>query len=406
MSQSPQPPAAHAQHAVPDVKTARHAIPTLAAAGVLLAVCLAYGAYWALIAQYRETTEDAYVEGNVVQVTPQTTGTVTAINVDNTDYVAAGTVVLALNPVDAHLALQRAQAQLAKTVRQVRGQFSSASQMQANIELRRADLSRARADLERRAPLVKTGAVSAEDFRHAEEAVRATQAALAAAEEQFAANQALVERISIEDHPDVVMAAMQVRDAYLAGIRAELRAPVSGMVTKRNVQVGQRVSPGTPLMSIVPLEHLWVSANFKESQLRDIRNGQPAMLTADVYGRAVEYTGKVMGLDAGTGNAFSLMPAQNATGNWIKVVQRVPVRIALDSAQLAAYPLRIGLSMKVEVDTRERQGQPLAAAPATGQQAYETKVFEGEQSGAEEIIKRIILTNLAAQPAKAAKAKW
>jgi membrane fusion protein (multidrug efflux system) len=381
----------------------RHTLPTLIASSILLAAGLGYGAYWTLSAQYRETTEDAYVEGNVVQVTPQTTGTVTAILADNTEYISAGKVLLTLNPIDARLALQRAEAQLAKTVRQVRGQFSSASQMQANIDLRRADLSRAQADLERRAPLAKTGAISAEDFRHAEEAVRAAQAALAGAEQQFAGNQALVERTSIADHPDVVMAAMQVRDAYIAASRVELRAPVGGMVTKRNVQVGQRVGPGAPLMSVVPLDQLWVSANFKESQLRHIRVGQTVNLTADVYGRTVEYTGKVVGLDAGTGSAFSLMPAQNATGNWIKVVQRVPVRIALDANQLASHPLRIGLSMKVEVDTRERQGQALALAPAANPRAYETQVFDGEQTGAEEIINNIILTNLATKPAAAGK---
>ncbi|HXD42713.1 MAG TPA: HlyD family efflux transporter periplasmic adaptor subunit [Ramlibacter sp.] len=406
MSQTQRPAAHPTQSAdVPVAEGRRHTIPTLIAYGVLLAGCLGYGGYWALSAQYRESTEDAYVDGNVVQVTPQGSGTVTAINADNTDDVPAGKVLLTLNPVDARMGLERAEAQLAKTVRQVRGQFSSASQMQANLDLRRIDFSRAQSDLERRVPLVKTGAVSNEDFRHAEEAVRSAQAALAAAEQQFAGNYALVDSISAEAHPDVVMAATQVRDAYVASARTELRAPVGGMVTKRNVQVGQRVSPGIALMSIVSLDHLWVTANFKESQLRDIRIGQPVRLTADVYGRSVEYVGKVVGLDAGTGSAFSLFPAQNATGNWIKVVQRVPVRIAMDANQLASHPLRLGLSMKVEVDTRERQGQPLALASLVGPQAYETQVFEGEQTGAEKVIRQIILANLAAKPAKVKKTK-
>lgn len=397
------PPAAAQPPALPAAK--RHTIPTLIASAILLAGGLGYGAFWAFAAQYREVTEDAYVEGNVVQVTTQTVGTVTEIGADNIDVVAAGEVLLKLNPADARLGLQRAEAQLAKAVRQVRGQFSAASQMQANIELRRADLSRAKADLERRAPLAKTGAVSAEDFRHAEEAVRAAQAALTAAEQQFVGNQALVERVSIEDHPDVVVAAMQVRDAHLAAARTELRAPVGGMVTRRSVQVGQRVSPGTPLLAIVPLDHLWVSANFKESQLRDLRVGQSVRLTADVYGRAVEYRGKVLGTDAGTGSAFSLLPAQNATGNWIKVVQRVPVRIALDAGQLTEHPLRIGLSMKVEVDTRKREGQPLALAPAASRQAYETRVFAEEASGVEARINKIVRDNLTAKPVAARGAK-
>ncbi|OWW20553.1 efflux RND transporter periplasmic adaptor subunit [Noviherbaspirillum denitrificans] len=377
----------------------RHALATRVSFAVLLAAGLALGGYWMMSGRYQEATEDAYVEGHVVHVTPQTSGTVTAVHADNTDYIAAGKVLLTLNPVDARVSLQRAEAQLAKAVRQARGQFSSASQMQASIELRRADLSRALADLERRRPLVTSGAVSAEDFRHAEEAARAARAALAAAEQQFAGTQALVDRVSVADHPDVIMAAMQVRDAYIAASRAELRAPVGGMVTRRNVQVGQRVSPGATLMSIVPLDQIWVTANFKESQLRDIRVGQPVRLTADVYGSAVEYTGKVAGLDAGTGSAFSLLPAQNATGNWIKVVQRVPVRVSLDAGQLAAHPLRLGLSMKVSVDTRDRQGLALALTPRDGGHAYETRVFEDEQTGAEEIIRNIISTNLARQAA-------
>lgn len=375
----------------------KHATATLIAAGILVVASVSYGAYWALLGQYQETTEDAYVDGNVVQVTSQTSGTVTTINADNTDTVPAGTVLITLNPIDSKLALQRAEAQLAKTVRQVRGQFSSASQMKANIDLRKADLSRAQADMQRRSPLVKTGAVSEEDFRHAEEAVKAAQAALAAAEQQFAGNLALVDQVSIENHPDVVAAAMQVRDAYVGTTRTELRAPVGGMVTKRSVQVGQRVSSGSPLMSIVALDHLWVNANLKESQLRDIRIGQPVKVTTDVYGRSIEYSGKVMGLDAGTGSAFSLMPAQNATGNWIKVVQRVPVRIALSPDQLKAHPLRIGLSMKVVVDTSMRVGQPLTVTPNSQNQTYSTKVFEEEQSGAEEIISRIIRSNASAR---------
>ena len=406
MSQHQQP-AAYPTHsaAVPVAKARSHTIPTLIAYGVLLAGALGYGGYWALSAQYHESTEDAYVDGNVVPVTSQGTGTVTAIYGDNTDNVPTGKVLLMLNQVDARLALERAEAQLAKTVRQVRGQFSSASQMQANIDLRRADLSRTQADLVRRVSLVKTGAISNEDFRHAEEGVRSAQAALNAAEQQFAGNHALVDSISVDKHPDVVMAAMQVRDAYVARARTELRAPVAGMVTKRNVQVGQRVSPGMALMSIVPLDHLWVTANFKESQLRDIRIGQTVRLSADVYGRSVEYAGKVVGVDAGTGSAFSLLPAQNATGNWIKVVQRVPVRIAVDAKQMASHPLRLGLSMKVEVDTRERQGQALALASAVGPQAYATQVFDGEQTGAETAVRQIILANLAARPAQVGKTK-
>lgn len=370
-----------------------HKVPTLLASALLLVGFAGYAAYWALSSRYVEVTDDAYVDGNAVQVTPQTTGTVTVIKADNTDFVREGTLLIVLNPLDAQLALQRAEAQLAKAVRQVRGQYSSSSQLEAMIDLRRSELSRAQADLERRTPLVRTGAISSEDFRHAQDAVKAVQAALLAAEQQSATSAALVDRVSINNHPDVLVAAMQLRDAYVAANRTELRAPVSGMVTKRNVQVGQRVTTGTPLMSIVPLDNLWVTANFKESQLRDLRLGQAVALRSDVYGRSVEYRGIVVGLDAGTGSAFSLMPAQNATGNWIKVVQRVPVRIALDRSQLAEHPLRIGLSMKVEVDIKQTSGKPLTVLSEQAGQTYSTKVFDAESEGADKAIERIVTNN-------------
>lgn len=383
----------HPAEKAPPPTTKSHKGPTLLASALLLVGFAGYAAYWSLSSRYVEITDDAYVDGNSVQVTPQTTGTVTAIKADNTDFVREGALLIVLNPLDAQLALQRAEAQLAKAVRQVRGQYSSSSQLEATIDLRRSELSRAQADLEHRAPLVQTGAISSEDFRHAQDAVKAAQAALIAAEQQSASSAALVDRVSINNHPDVLVAAMQLRDAYIAANRTELRAPVSGMVTKRNVQVGQRVTTGTPLMSIVPLDNVWVTANFKESQLRDLRLGQAVALRSDVYGRSVEYHGTVVGLDAGTGSAFSLMPAQNATGNWIKVVQRVPVRIALDRSQLAEHPLRIGLSMKVEVDIKQTGGKPLSVFSEKRGQAYSTKIFDAESDGADKAIERIITNN-------------
>ena len=322
-------------------------------------------AWWLLAPSDHEVTEDAYVEGNVVQVTPQLNGSVTAIGADNTDYVQAGQVLVQLNQVDAQLALARAEAQLARAVRQVRAQFASASQGQANIVLRRADVARAETDLARRSSLAGSGAVSGEDISHAEDALRTARAALTVAEQQSLSASALTDRTSVASHPDVLAASAQLRDAYVAAHRTTLRAPVSGIVTRRTVQLGQRVAPGASLMSIVPPEQMWVSANFKESQLTGIRIGQPVELRADVYGKTVRYHGRVAGLDAGTGNAFSLLPAQNATGNWIKVVQRVPVRIALDAKELAAHPLKIGLSMQAAVDIRQRSGA-LAASTASG----------------------------------------
>ena len=364
---------------------------TVAIAALLAGSALV--AWWLLAPSDHEVTEDAYVEGNVVQVTPQLNGSVTAIAADNTDYVTAGQVLVRLNEVDAQLALARAEAQLARSVRQVRAQFASASQGRANIVLRRADLARAQTDLARRSSLAGSGAVSGEDISHAEDAVRTARAALTVAEQQSLSSSALTDQTSVASHPDVLAASAQLRDAWVAAHRTTLRAPVSGLVTRRNVQLGQRVAAGTALMSIVPPEQMWVSANFKESQLTGIRIGQPVELRADVYGKTVRYHGRVAGLDAGTGSAFALLPAQNATGNWIKVVQRVPVRIALDAQELAAHPLKIGLSMRVAVDTTQRSGA-LAASTASGRPAWRTAVFDGELEQAAHRAGQVIAANM------------
>ena len=337
-----------------------------------------------------QATEDAYVEGNIIQVTPQIGGSVTMIAADNTDFVKAGQPLVRLNDVDAQLATSRAEAQLSRAVRQVRVQFANATQNKANVTLRATELSRVQSDLARRQQLSQSGAVSGEDVHHAEDAVKVAQAALSVAEQQLASSQALVDQTTIESHPDVQAAITQLRDAYVAAARTTVRAPAGGYVSKRNVQIGQRVNAGSAVMSIVPPEQMWVNANFKESQLRHIHIGQPVELVADVYGKSVRYTGRVIGQEAGTGSAFSLLPAQNASGNWIKVIQRVPVRIALDPKQLAEHPLKLGLSMRVTVDTSSPAAQA-ASVPAT---AYSTDVFEHELQDADEAIARIIAANV------------
>ena len=334
-------------------------------------------------------TEDAYVEGNLVQVTPQVAGTVTRIAADNTDFVRPGETLVQLNEVDARLALDRAEAALAKSARQVRAQFAGVDQLRATVLQREADLGKATSDLERRRKLADTGAVSGEDIRHAEDAVAAARAALTAARQQVGSANALVDGTTIENHPDVAAAIAGLRDASLGLARTTLAAPVGGIVARRNVQIGQRVAQGAPLMAIVPLDQMWVTANLKETQLRGVRIGQPVAVTADVYGDDVVYHGRVVGQEAGTGSAFAAVPAQNATGHWIKVVQRVPVRIALDARELAAHPLRLGLSMKVAIDTSLREGSTLMQAGAARQQ-YRTVVFETETHGAEEAIRRAL----------------
>jgi len=347
-----------------------------------------------------------------VQITPQVSGTVLAILADDTDIVKAGQPLVKLDPSDAKLALERAQAQLAQTVREVRTMYANNGALEANIRLReaevtrlQADVARATEDVNRRKPLVATGAVGGEEMKHAEttlaaakSAVAGAQSALAAAQEQAQSNKALTEGTSVENHPNVQRAAGAVREAYLALQRTELPAPVSGQVAKRTVQVGQRIQAGAPLMSIIPLEQVWVEANFKEVQLRQMRIGQPVKLHADIYGSKIEYTGRVAGLGAGTGAAFALLPAQNATGNWIKVVQRVPVRVELDPKQLAEHPLRVGLSMEADVDIAEQGGQPLATASANPR-TNSTQAFDASNSAADRMVHDIISANLGGRSA-------
>lgn len=344
--------------------------------GIFVIIAVAWGLYWFLFLRNFEDTDNAYVQGNVVQITPQIAGTVAKIYTDDTYMVKAGEPLVSLDTADADVALAQAEAQLAQTVREVRTLYAAQAQAGANVSQREAELARVIEDLTRRKALAGSGAISAEEIRHAETAVNAAQAALNAAKEQLVSGRALTGGTKVSSHPNVQRAAARVQELLLAQARATLYAPVSGEVAKRNVQVGQRINTGAPVMAIIPLDQLWVDANFKEPQLRQMRIGQPVTLTSDLYGSAVKYDGKVVGLGAGTGSAFALLPAQNATGNWIKVVQRVPVRIALDPKQLAEHPLRIGLSMHAEVDLHDHTGapvgngainpRPLAAFPSAG----------------------------------------
>jgi membrane fusion protein (multidrug efflux system) len=388
-------------------KTARRRGLTLIAVAVVL-VGIGWGGWHWVTGRHFETTDNAYVAGNVVQITPQVGGTVVAIGADDTDHVLAGQLLVRLDPADARVALDQAQAQLAQTVREVRGLYANNATLQAQISLRQADLTRAQAeatrlqdDVNRRAPLMASGAVGKEEFQHAnavvntaKSTVAAAQAAVLAAQEQLAASQTQTDGTRIEEHPGVLRAAARVREAFLALQRMELVAPISGHIAKRGVQLGQRVAAGAPLMTVVALNDLWVDANFKESQLQTLRIGQSAELEADVYGNKVKYHGTVVGMGAGTGAAFALLPAQNATGNWIKVVQRVPVRVALDPAQLAQHPLRVGLSMEATVDVSKQDGKMLADAPRAASQV-QTAVYAAQDSGAADAVRRIVSANLA-----------
>jgi len=352
---------------------------------------IGYGLYWGLYARHFENTDDAYVAGNVVQVTPLVGGTVVSIAADDTQLVTAGQPLIQLDRADSQVAMEQAEAQLAQAVREVRTLYVNNGSLSAQVALRDADVAKARDDLRRRQAIAGSGAVSNEEIAHAQTALKAAEAALVAAKEQLASNQALTDQTTIEKHPSVQRAAANLRSAYLAFARSTMPAPVTGYVAKRSVQVGQRVAAGTPLMAVVPLEQVWVDANFKEVQITHMRIGQPVELEADVYGSKVKYTGHVEGFSAGTGAAFSLLPAQNATGNWIKVVQRLPVRIALDPQQLKDHPLRVGLSMNVTVDVRKEEGASLVNATAA--KPLQTNVYDKVAQDADALIARIIAMN-------------
>ncbi|HSQ69924.1 MAG TPA: HlyD family efflux transporter periplasmic adaptor subunit [Steroidobacteraceae bacterium] len=332
-------------------------------AAILVLAGLAWGIYWYQHGRWFQSTEDAYVAGNVVPVNAEVSGTVDAVYVRETDAVAAGQLLVELDPRDSQLAMDAAAAELAGTVRQVRTSFAQAERLRAQIAAREAELRRAREDLRRRLSLAGGGAVSDEEINHARESLDALEAAARAAREELKAALAQTERTTPATHPQVLRAAARVREVALALRRTRIVAPVSGVVARKAVQIGQRVSPASPLLSIVQLHDVWVEANFKEVQLERMRIGQPVSLRADLYGKKVSYSGRVEGISPGTGAAFALLPPQNASGNWIKIVQRVPVRIALDPAEVQANPLRLGLSMHAEVDLHDQSGPVLATAP-------------------------------------------
>jgi membrane fusion protein (multidrug efflux system) len=328
----------------------------LALAVVALVGVLAWLTHLYLVGRFYESTDDAYISSDMVQVTSEVSGTVIAVNVDDTQSVERGQVLAVLDPADAKVAIDAADAQLARAVRNVRGLFAQREQLQAQIAQRVSDLKRAQDDLDRRQDLLADGAVSGEELSHSRDAVAVASAGLDAARQQLNATEAQIQGTTIATHPQVLDAEAAVRNAALALHRTELRAPVSGVIAKRTVQVGQRVAGGSPLMALVPLDDVWVDANFKEVQLRAMRVGQPVTLRADLYGSGVEFHGRLAGLSAGSGSAFALLPAQNASGNWIKIVQRLPVRITLDPRELQAHPLRVGLSMTVKVDVHDTSG--------------------------------------------------
>lgn len=341
----------------------------IALAAVVAAAVVAWALYWLLVARFHTTTNDAYVAGDLVAITSREPATVLAVHADDTQSVRRGQLLVEFDPARAQVAMQAAEAELALTVRNVRAQFARVDQYEAQLAAARVQLAQAQEDSRRRAASAEGGAASAEEIRHAADAVTAARAALRAASSELSQARSMIEGTSVDDNPAVLAAIAKLRDAAITLSHMRLTAPVDGVVARRNVQIGQHVAPGTPLMAVVPLAGVWIDANFKEDQLEDVRVGQPATITTDMYGSRVIYHGRVLGLGAGTGAAFALLPPQNASGNWIKIVQRLPVRVALDAAQLREHPLRIGLSVTVQIDTRDTSGPLMSpAVPAADTQ--------------------------------------
>ncbi len=356
--------------------------------GAVAVAVIGYALYYFLYAAYFESTDDAYVGGDIVSITSQENGTVLALHADNTEGVRRGQLLIEIEPIKSKVAMDAAVADLARTVRSVRTDFSKVNQARAQLNAAQIALGQAQSDYRRRAGA--GNAVSAEELVHARDGVNSAAAAVAAAQSNLAQALSSVQGTSTATNPDVLAAIARVRSAAIVLQHMHIYAPVDGVVAQRTVQVGQQIAPGTPLMAVVPLQSVWVDANFKEGQLADMRIGQPATVTADIYGGSVTYHGKVIGLGAGSGSAFALLPPQNASGNWIKIVQRVPVRIALDPKELRAHPLRLGLSVSVSVDISDTSGS-MTAAPAS----YRIRGISGSDGGAatEALIRRILSEN-------------
>jgi membrane fusion protein (multidrug efflux system) len=358
---------------------------------VILVAAVIYGVYWLLYSRYFEGTDDAYVAGNVVAITSKENGTVLALHADNTQTVKQGQLLIELDPAIPTVNLQAAQANLAKVVRSVKSQFSKSDSGAAQLNQARVALFQAQDDYQRRQKAFATQSVSGEELAHARDAVAAAQAAVNSARGGLDQSNASIEGTDVAHNPDVLAAEAQLRTAAIAFGHMRLVAPLDGIVAQRTVQAGQQVAAGTPLMAVVPLSNVWIDANFKEVQLARMRVGQPVNVTADIYGGGVTYHGHIEGLGAGSGSAFALLPPQNASGNWIKIVQRVPVRIALDPQELKEHPLRVGLSVAVEADVRDVSGPLVTTRVGNGT----TRANTGEDSGpaADAMIARILKQN-------------
>jgi membrane fusion protein, multidrug efflux system len=388
---NPPPAAQPATPSAPKAATSRRR--PLMFLGIALIAAAAWGLYYVLIARWHVTTDDAYVNGNLVRLTPQVAGTVIAINTDETQFVHRGDVLVQLDPRDTEVALAQAKATLAQTVRDVAQLFAEEQRDAALVQTQQVALAQANQDVARDQPLIAVHGVSQETLQHEQNTVDTAHAGLRQAEATLASTRAAIAGTTPATHPRVLQAEAALRTAWLAAARTKVVAPVSGYVVRRAVQLGQQVTPSTEMLAIVPVDSMWIDANFKENQLSALRIGQPVRVEADMYGSHVRYQGRVLGLTAGTGSALAVLPAQNATGNWIKIVQRLPVRIGLEPQELERNPLFLGLSTSVSVDVRNQSGAALSRQPAW-QAALNTDVYADQEAGADAVINAIVAANL------------
>jgi len=378
-----------ATRSAPGRNRLRRALLLLAAVAGLALI----GAYYLLFVRYHVTTDDAYVNGNLVLLSPQISGTVVAINTDETQYVKRGQVLVQLDPHDAQIALAQAKSNLAETVRDVAQLFAEERRDVALVNAQQTQLSQSSEDLARDRSLTAVHGVSLETLEHDENAVRSARAALEQAQATLASTRDAIAGTTPETHPRVLEAEADLRAAWLTLARTQVVAPVSGYVVRRSVELGEQVTPSSEMLALVPERSMWVDANFKESQLGELRIGQPVQVTVDMYGSHVRYDGKLLGLTAGTGSALAVLPTQNASGNWIKIVQRLPVRIGLEPGELAQHPLFLGLSADVDVSVRHEGGSALSRLPVWPA-AQHTGVYEDQESGVGDAINAIIAANL------------
>jgi membrane fusion protein, multidrug efflux system len=390
-SQETRPEPARAPRAAPNRR------PLVVLGAIALLAVVAWGAYYLLYGRDHVSTDDAYVNGNLVRLTPQVAGTVIAINTDETQFVHQGQTLVQLDPHDAAVTLAQAKANLAQTVRDVAQLFAEEARDAALVETQRVQLSQASEDVARDRPLIAVHGVSQETLQHEQNSIDSARAGLRQAEATLASTRAAITGTTPESHPRVLQAEAALRTAWLAAARTRVVAPVSGYVVRRAVQLGQQVSSTTEMLAIVPVNSMWIDANFKENQLSALRIGQPVSVTVDMYGSHVNYHGRLLGLTAGTGSALAVLPAQNASGNWIKIVQRLPVRIGLEPQELERHPLFLGLSTDVAVNVSDQKGAALSQQPAWPP-ALNTDAYADQEAGADAAISAIVAANLGHAP--------